>query len=343
MRTQLRCIFWITVESSLLRHSNLEDNQPTWSAGGFQHSPPMAPQRSQFDPPAHESNAAVDYGHAEPASDAASAEWSWSAVNYQAAAASSANAAQFDTASQSSAQAASASSAVDSHAFAASSVEPLPVSAAPPLAPLFVLSHDAGQPNVAEVFTARKRKPAEAPKMRRVSRKRPAEEPLEAQRPAKRARRKKRKPCKFFAKGDCRDGDACLYSHSAGAASQSPQSADASPEQQPMDYDDESDDNEMRDVDDNEGSEAAAGPPRICKFFEETGKCFKGPDCDFLHVCRFFATNSCRKGDSCAFAHVHKPSDGQPKLQQKGKRGGSKKPRNRRRSKKRSTGQPGSR
>ena len=95
----------------------------------------------------------------------------------------------------------------------------------------------------------------------------------------RRAPRRSKKPCRFFQRGHCREGDECRFRHDTG-------------------------------------EQAAAKPKAQCKFFAQ-GKCNRGSDCKFAHdanaplvetprpVCKFFSSPSgCLNGELCKFLHV---------------------------------------
>ncbi|ETP38381.1 hypothetical protein F442_14001 [Phytophthora nicotianae P10297] len=115
----------------------------------------------------------------------------------------------------------------------------------------------------------------------------------------KSTRRRGQRPCRFFARGNCRDGDNCKFSHvkkegklkieSGSDDSEAPEAGVTSV---------------VRDADPAQPPEVAAEP----KMKSRTR----------VRRCKFFAQNRCRDGDKCKFSHELKNTGANNKEQTQG-------------------------
>lgn len=110
---------------------------------------------------------------------------------------------------------------------------------------------------------------------------------------AKSKRKSRRRPCHFFARGKCTNGDQCQYSHDPRKPKSAPTTGTEAQETE------------------SKGPSASKGEDQASKASKSKGKT---PDTKAertdkaTRFCKFFARNSCKEGDKCKYLHERKPS-----------------------------------
>ncbi|KAG7400261.1 hypothetical protein PHYBOEH_006398 [Phytophthora boehmeriae] len=124
----------------------------------------------------------------------------------------------------------------------------------------------------------------------------PAEERSSAEK-KKPKRRRGQRPCRFFARGSCRDGDTCKFSHEKKINKTVEGGSDV---------EDADTTTVVREADPANTPEKDPTPEQaaVSKLKKKTR----------ARRCRFFAQNKCRDGDKCKFSHELKPSSKCKKL-----------------------------
>ncbi|RLN88213.1 hypothetical protein BBJ28_00008523 [Nothophytophthora sp. Chile5] len=118
---------------------------------------------------------------------------------------------------------------------------------------------------------------------------------IEEERPAARPKKNRtRKPCRFFARGNCREGEKCKFSHDK-QPKEPKTAADASAETAEVDA------SVVRDADPTQTPETPSTPESVAAAAPKKKK--RRP-----RMCKFFAQNKCRDGDKCKFSHETKAS-----------------------------------